>query len=272
MGQVGLRVASLGSGSCGNAFIITTETTTILVDCGVGRAEIERGLHALDRSLGDIQAILISHEHHDHIRGLGRLGRALPVVCTRGTGRASRLLRGHWSEMRPGSLRQIGDLDVMMLAVSHDAAEPCGYSLSQGANRVTILTDLGCWSESLNEPVAASNLIVLEANHDECMLQAGPYPPLLKERITSERGHLSNAQCGAALASTVDSFTSCATIWLAHLSQTNNSPAIAQASVSTALRERNVKVVTLPRRAMGPVWSSIAPIVENSQLELALSL
>nr|MDQ3045690.1 MBL fold metallo-hydrolase [Chloroflexota bacterium] len=167
---MGLRVLSIGSGSCGNAVVVSTKATTLLIDCGVGRAEIELGLAAIGRSLLDVEAILVSHEHHDHIRGLSRLGRAIPVICTRGTGRATRLLRGVWEEMRPNTSRRIGELEVMMLPVFHDAAEPCGYSISDGANRVTILTDLGCWSDELAAPIAESSLIMLEANHDERML------------------------------------------------------------------------------------------------------
>jgi phosphoribosyl 1,2-cyclic phosphodiesterase len=152
---------------------------------------------------------------------------------------------------------EIGSLLVQALPTSHDAAEPCGFSISDGDTRVTIMTDLGVTDDACLEIIATSQLILIEANHDVQMLKSGPYPAHLKRRVLSAKGHLSNADCGAFLARALRDATAGRTIWLGHLSATNNRPELAVRTVKSALAEARVPhpVVALPRREAGPVWS-----------------
>ena len=140
----------------------------------------------------------------------------------------------------------------------HDAIEPCGFLIETPEARITILTDLGSWQEHLVAPIAASDLVVLEANHDVEMLQRGPYPVHLKRRVASPVGHLSNEASGQALARAMRDAADGTPVWLAHLSDTNNLPEVAVRTVHAALHGEGIDldVRALPRRAPGPVWTS----------------
>jgi phosphoribosyl 1,2-cyclic phosphodiesterase len=250
-------VQSLGSGSSGNAFLIATGDTSILLDCGVGIRTITRALKERNLTVGGLDAVLVTHEHTDHIRTLScAVDRNVPIVSTAGTRRRASIPPPLWEEITFARPLRIGTVTVWAIMVSHDAAEPCGYLIETADTRISIFTDLGTWHERLASPIAASDLVVLESNHDTEMLRTGPYPIHLKRRVASAVGHLSNADCATALAGTLAPDRSRPEIWLAHLSQTNNTPEMAAGTTVDALREcgLDLAVTALPRTAPGPVW------------------
>lgn len=253
-----LRVQSLGSGSSGNAFLIDHGPSSFLLDCGVGIRTITRIMKDRQRSIADLDAVLITHEHIDHIRTLPQvLGRDIPVIASRGTYENTRIPDGQWQPISSSAPVTIGGASIRALEVDHDAAEPCGFLIELPTAAVTILTDLGSWREALLDPLLASDLIVLESNHDLEMLRRGPYPPHLKRRVASAVGHLSNETSGAVLADVARRGTRSPDVWLAHLSATNNRPDVAEATVLGALDriDRELSVTALPRRTPGPVWT-----------------
>lgn len=253
-----VRVQSLGSGSSGNAFLVEHGESSLLLDCGIGIRTIRRVLKDRQRAIADLDAVLVTHEHIDHIRTLPSvLGPGTPVIASRGTFATTRISDAQWLPITPSVPVEIAGAVIWALTVRHDAAEPCGFLIELPTATITILTDLGSWQESLFEPLLASDLIVLEANHDSEMLRRGPYPPHLKRRVSSAVGHLSNEDCGIALAKVARTGSRTPHVWLAHLSDTNNRPNIARVTVEAALDrvDRELSVTPLPRRAPGPVWT-----------------
>ena len=252
-----LAVRSLGSGSSGNALVVDTGTTVIAVDCGIGARALAAGLAAAGRRLADLDAVLLSHEHADHVRAVPQVIKVgVPFVATAGTVRAAGLPAAGCETIRPEVPLRIGDLSVIALRVSHDAAEPCGFHLSAPTGNVTVVTDLGRPDENLHAYLIESDLIVLEANHDETMVHRGPYPVHLKRRVLSSSGHLSNDDCGRLLATALGDDERRRTIWLAHLSTTNNRAPLARQAVEGALAAggRARRVVPLPRHGHDQIW------------------
>ena len=254
-----VTVQSLGSGSSGNAFLVTHGEASLLVDCGVGIRTLTRAFRERGLSFGELNAVLVTHEHSDHIRTLPKvLTGGTPLLATEGTMRRGGLPRERHQVLRAHTPVEVAGITVWPLAVSHDATEPCGFLLDiPDVARIAILTDLGSWHDSLVEYVACSDLIVLEANHDEEMLRRGPYPAHLKRRVTSAVGHLSNRACGMALGQALRTSGHGAQVWLAHLSETNNRPDLAVATVRAELvqRELDLDVLALPRLTAGPIWT-----------------
>jgi phosphoribosyl 1,2-cyclic phosphodiesterase len=253
-----VSVQSLGSGSSGNAFLIQSGDTCIMLDCGVGIKTINRALVDRDRRIGDLDAVLITHEHSDHIKTLDSVvGKGVPIVATAGTRRRANIPPPQWEQIVAGTPLVFGSTTVWAIMVSHDAAEPCGFLIETAGIRISVFTDLGSWHERLFDPIAASDLIVLESNHDEAMLNRGPYPAYLKRRVASPVGHLSNTVCAASLANTLGQGASRPEIWLAHLSETNNDPDLARGTTEVVLHERglDLNVISLPRKSPGPIWT-----------------
>lgn len=256
-----LSVQSLGSGSSGNAFLIQAAGTTLLLDCGVGIRTMTKALRERDLRFDDLDAVLITHEHGDHIRSLACvIGKDVPIVSTAGTRRRADIPPPQWEQIGPDVPIAIGSVTVWAIMVSHDAAEPCGYLIEAAGRRVSIFTDLGCWHDRLADPIRASDLVVLESNHDHDLLWRGPYPAHLKRRVASPVGHLSNADCASSLATALRSGSSEARIWLAHLSETNNDPVLARRETLQTLRDAGLEldVTALPRRSPGPIWTPAA--------------
>lgn len=252
-------VQCLGSGSSGNSFLLEYNQRLILLDCGIGVRTVQRALKERGRVLGDVEAILLTHEHSDHVRALPQV--ALPgtqIVSTAGTRRGARLADDTWTQIIEGRPESVAGMTVWALRVQHDAKEPCGFLIETPAGRATILTDLGSWQPSLLEPLLASDLIVLEANHDEDMLKRGPYPKYLKKRVLSDQGHLSNHHHGQVMADVARQHRQSPNVWLAHLSETNNNPDLAEYTVIDALHraDRELEVLALPRQSIGPKWST----------------
>lgn len=255
-----MRVTCFGSGSSGNAFLLQSGETNILIDAGIPIRQLRAGLTAAGVRDHDLDAVLISHEHHDHISALPRLRRYhhCPLYASPGTINAIRRHElGDWEAFRVGHPVQIGQFEVTPIAVAHDAAEPVGFFVDDGTACAAFFTDLGRTNEALIEPIQAAHLVVLEANYDDVMLDRGPYPAYLKRRIRGGNGHLSNAECGDFLFRTLDSHTD--QIWLAHLSENNNHPSVAERTVNQFLGGGSdlPPVQPLPRRGgKAVVWDA----------------
>lgn len=219
-----MRFASLGSGSKGNATLVEDSGCCVLVDCGFSIADTCRRLARLERRPEALQGILVTHEHSDHLRGVLPLARrfGLPVYMTAGTARSTELR----SEDRvlliePDRAFQLGALRVTPVPVPHDAREPVQYVFESGGIRLGILTDLGKITSHVVAQFRTCHGLLLEANHDTDLLEAGPYPPSLKRRVSGDWGHLSNHQCADMLARLDRKGLQC--LVLGHISQQNNS-------------------------------------------------
>lgn len=250
-------VQSFGSGSSGNALLVRGGGTTVLVDCGVGIRALRAGLASHGLTPADLDALLVTHEHSDHIRTLPKLGRDdLPMLATRGTARAARLPESMTEIIEGTRPASVAGVSVHALSVRHDATDPCGFHIEIAGARITVLTDLGSWQDHLVDAVAASDLVLIEANYNETMLRYGPYPAHLKRRVASAVGHLGNDACGQAIAPIVRREGNRITWWLSHLSKTNNAPGQAERDVRETLQRADVdaEVTALPRQAPGPVW------------------
>jgi phosphoribosyl 1,2-cyclic phosphodiesterase len=233
-----------------------------MLDCGVGIRTIRQALKVRGLAVGDLSGVLVTHEHTDHIRTISCVtGTDVPIISTLGTARRGNIPPPQWEQIEFHQPLQIGSITVWAIMVRHDAAEPCGYLLEMPGATVSIFTDLGSWHDRLASPIISSDLVVLESNHDLDMLQRGPYPMHLKRRVASDAGHLSNADCGSALATTLANGGRQPQIWLAHLSETNNHPVLAEQSTRNAFSQRDleVPVMALPRTAPGPIWSPDRP-------------
>ncbi len=265
-----LSARNLGSGSSGNALLVEANGRALLVDCGIGKRQLAAGLAAAGRTTATLSAVLVTHEHGDHIRSLPDLARAgVTTLATARTLAAIEADAGAVEVAVPGSPLTADGFEITALAVSHDAAEPCGYTIAAAGRRITVLTDLGTPDEALCEAIGASDLVVLEANHDELMLRAGPYPSHLKRRVLSATGHLSNADCARLLVGALRGGSRRPTVWLAHLSQTNNRPQVAERAVSDALAAAGLAmpVSAMARSGHQQVWLPAAP--KPVQLRLA---
>lgn len=230
-----MRIASLGSGSGGNATLIEAAESRVLLDCGFGPRVIARRLHALGVEPETLDAIAITHEHDDHLRGLVRFAdrHGLPVYATHGTFRAleQRPLRAEpFDAHRP--LRLAG-LVLEPFPVVHDATEPCQFVIGDGRRRLGVLTDTGQGTPHMTTMLRACDAILLECNHDPAMLRAGPYPRWLQERIAGRFGHLANAQA-AELLSMLDR-SRLQHVLAGHLSERNNAPEAVRAAIEPVL-------------------------------------
>lgn len=233
-----MRLCSIASGSSGNCVYVGSDATHLLVDTGISGKRVEQGLRGLDLSPRDLDGILITHEHADHISGLGVLTRkyGIPVYATEGTIRAmfeggslgnveESLFHPIWEDEK----FILKDLAISPMHISHDAVQPVAYRISYGNKRVGICTDLGVYNDYTVECLKGMDALLLEANHDVNMLQVGPYPYYLKQRILGERGHLSNENSGRLLCRILHDRLK--TILLGHLSRENNLPELAYESV-----------------------------------------
>ena len=234
-----MEYCSIASGSSGNCTFIGTDHTSVLIDAGITGKRITEGICGLDRKPDELDAILVTHEHSDHIRSLGVLARkyGIPIYATQGTihwiyssSSMGKLDYSLFHEIRPDEPFFIKDLEVEAFRISHDAADPVGYRLKGDGTSFAVATDMGCYDDYIVSHLSGLDGILLESNHDENMLQAGPYPYPLKQRILGENGHLSNVVAGRLLCEILhDRMQS---ITLGHLSKENNYEALAFATVT----------------------------------------
>ncbi|MDE1183953.1 MBL fold metallo-hydrolase [Paraburkholderia sp.] len=257
-----MRFASLGSGSEGNSLLVEAQsgatTTRVLLDCGFSAKEVERRLARLGAAPDGLTAILITHEHSDHIGGALTLARkwSIPLYMSWGTARAVGAdeadveLNVLWGDEAVA----IGDLSVLPYTVPHDAREPLQYVLSDGAQRLGVLTDVGTSTPHISQVLSGCDALILECNHDVQMLQTSRYPPSLKARIGGNHGHLNNDAAAEILASLDRS--KLRHLVAAHLSQQNNSPELAQAAVAAVLGAAPTEVVVATQET-GFDWLSL---------------
>lgn len=233
-----MELCSIASGSSGNCICVGTDECHLLVDAGISGKRIEAGLNSIDLKTEEMQGILITHEHGDHIAGLGVLARryGLPLYATAGTIEAikrtasvGKIDETLFREVHAGEEFVVGDMTIEPVAISHDAAEPVAYKMTQPGKSMAVMTDLGKYDENIVEKLKNLDVLLLEANHDVHMLQVGSYPYPLKQRILGERGHLSNELSGRLLGEVLhDHFK---TVVLGHLSKENNYEELAYETV-----------------------------------------
>ena len=226
----------LGSGSRGNGTLVQSGATTVLVDCGFMLREAERRLTLLGIKPWDLSAIVVTHEHFDHIGGVARLARKhkLPVWMTKGTHEGWKHAPVPRTQIfDPADTFTVGELRVEPVSVPHDAREPCHYVIGNGLFRIGVLSDAGAATEGMRAALSGCDALLLEFNHDPEMLANGPYKPPLKQRIASAVGHLSNAQAAELLGSLDNSRLK--HLVLTHLSEKNNTPELALKAARSAL-------------------------------------
>lgn len=243
-----LRFASLGSGSEGNATIVevqeATGVTRVMLDCGFGLRDCEERLGRVGLSPGDIAAIIVTHEHGDHVGGVERLARRhrIPVWMTHGTFAASRIggvgmikaaLDVEVNLVDAHTPFAVGGIEIHPFPVPHDAREPAQYVFSDGAARLGVLTDLGAPTPHVEAMLAGCDALVIECNHDADMLARGAYPPSLKARVAGRYGHMDNATAAMLLGRIAH--PGLRHVIAAHLSKQNNEPALARSALADAL-------------------------------------
>ena len=244
-----MKLTILGSGSKGNATVLQKNNKSILIDAGFHYKELTRRMHERGIRPDSIIAILITHEHIDHTRGLGAFTRIhrVPVYINEGTFenllddiKADIIQRIEYFSLEAKKSSPltftINNITVTRFPVPHDAASPVGYTFSSAGQKISYVTDLGSITDSVIENLSGSSLIVLEANHDKTMLQQGKYPDYLKQRIAGPYGHLSNDDACEILLKVLSAELQ--TVYLAHLSQENNRPELAYQAVKNYLAER----------------------------------
>lgn len=240
-----IETAVLASGSKGNSTYIRAGKNSVLIDAGLSGKELEARMNSLDLEPEKLNALLITHEHQDHIKGVGILSRRydLPIYANDGT----------WAEAEPelGKIKaknirifsedfMVGSLKFSPYSISHDAAEPVGYVCRAGDKKIVLATDIGIIDKKMIKQIKGADFFVLEANHDLEMLMSGKYPYFLKNRIKGKQGHLSNDDTAALLPDLINN--NFPIVVLAHLSEKNNNPKVAYITVHNALREAGFKV------------------------------
>ena len=246
---------TIASSSAGNAALVCHEDTNILIDAGVSCRRITPTLTTLSLTLADLDGILITHEHIDHVRALGTLQKkcAVPLYASRGTAAALDYPAERVHAFTPGDALTVGSLRALPFRTSHDARESVGYRIESDDGSLAVLTDTGCITDEAHDLALGADTLLLEANHDIEMLKTGPYPYPLKRRILGEYGHLSNEAAAEFAVECVRAGTS--DILLAHLSGENNTPSLAEYAVGRALQARglSVRLAAAPRDTISEV-------------------
>jgi phosphoribosyl 1,2-cyclic phosphodiesterase len=248
------RVCVLASGSKGNAVYVSTGKTSILVDAGLSGSEMERRLRSRDIFPESIDAIIVSHEHRDHIQGVGVLSRrfGLPVHMTAPTMAVAADRLGPLQKIgrfTRGTSFHIGAFTIHPFSLSHDAADPVGFTIEHGHTKIGIATDLGVATQLVCHHLEGCRLMVLEANHDVKMLQEGPYPWEVKQRIMGRLGHLSNEASRALLDKVCHEGLH--HVVIAHMSETNNEPDRAMSVFQQAMRHDGLRFSFAGQHAAG---------------------
>jgi len=248
-----MRIASLGSGSKGNATLVNLDSTTILVDCGFSLKQFRQRLERLELSPENIDAILVTHEHSDHSGGVTRLAETfgVPVWSTRGTARFAFEGDFDYRNLRGGQAVSIGSLDILPVTVPHDAGEPVQFIFhDRNSNKkLGILTDTGHITNHITQAYDSLDGLLLEFNYDELMLDQGSYPFSIKQRVAGDLGHLSNDQSISLLRQINTSQLSC--LIAAHISENNNSPELVASQLDQL---DDIPVPVLADQKLGFGW------------------
>ncbi len=238
-----MRLSTIASGSSGNCIYVGTDNTHILVDCGISGKKVVNGLNENDVDAKDVSGILITHEHIDHISGLGVISRkyGIPIYATKGTADEIRkntklgdISKDLFMEIEADKSFEIGDIKINPFSISHDAAEPVAYRIESGNKAVAVATDMGKYDDYIVSHLKKLDALVIEANHDVRMLLAGIYPYYLKQRILGDRGHLSNESSGKLINSILHDGLK--HILLGHLSKENNYAELAYETVRSEIQ------------------------------------
>lgn len=250
-----IRFTILASGSTGNSTVVEYGGVRVLLDAGLSAKKLEELLGARGVSPGELHCILVTHEHSDHVRGLGAMARKfnLPVYANMNTWNALDRTVGDLPDdlrvaFRTGDRLSFGELEVESFPISHDAAEPVAYNFMANGVKLSIATDIGYMSPVVKEKTRDADVLVLESNHDVEMLRVGRYPWNVKRRILSDVGHLSNDAAGEALCELVSERTK--RVYLAHLSRDHNQMDLAKLTVNSILKESGISTEERPVRLM----------------------
>jgi len=265
-----LQIAALGSGSSGNSLLVRSGGTTLLIDCGFTMKETIARMHHLGVTPSELSAVLVSHEHGDHVKGVGPLSRkfGLPVWCTHGTYNGARDNR--FSSVRLFNAHEpfvIDGITIDPFPTPHDAAESCQFVFSVNNARFANVTDLGACTPHVKAMLTGVNALVVECNYDNDMLRNGPYPPSLQARIRSDYGHLGNEQAGL-LMKELD-HPELQHILLGHLSEQNNSDAAALATMHSHLDDGHERVFVLAQHCCSH-WFDVRSGDQNDTATVAV--
>lgn len=243
-----LKFISFGSGSSGNCYYLATPTDALLVDIGVGLRGLKKDCRQYGVSLQEVHHVLITHDHADHIKSVGSFSADynVPVYATRevhkGINRnycvTKKLAPDMARLLEKGQPLQIGEFRVTPFGVPHDSSDNVGYFIEAAGTNICIITDAGHVTDEMKEFVGRARHLIIEANHDIEMVQQGPYPQFLKDRILSGTGHLNNRDCGTTIAENMGEQLQ--HVWLCHLSEENNHPELARKTVDSVLRSYGI--------------------------------
>ena len=243
-----LRFISFGSGSSGNCYYLYTDTDSIMIDVGVGIRTLKKHFQNYGLRFEDVKRILVTHDHADHVKSVGSLSGdyKLPVYTTRKVHQGiernycvrKKIIPSFAHVIEKGEPLQMGDFRVTPFGVPHDSTDNVGYFVEAEGVNFCLITDAGHITEEMSGFIGRANYLVLEANHSEAMLQQGPYPQHLKDRILGPNGHLSNDACAEALAQFAS--PNLRHVWLCHLSEENNHPELARKTVEQILRSHGI--------------------------------
>jgi phosphoribosyl 1,2-cyclic phosphodiesterase len=245
---ISLQVCTLASGSSGNAIYVGSDNKKILIDAGLSGAELNRRLAGIDLQLEDIDAVLLTHEHNDHISGAGVVARRcdIPIYASEGTWVAAEKklgdLKATQQQILSGNGLEIGDFKINSFSTPHDAEESVGYTIACQDKKLAVATDMGEVTAEVKAEISSADLVILESNHDLEMLKIGPYPWSVKKRIMSQEGHLSNDDAADLTVDLVKQGVS--RILLAHLSQDNNMPELAFLTIKNMLVAEGLEIDT----------------------------
>lgn len=252
-----LSFCSFSSGSSGNCYLIKSESTAVLVDAGISGKRILEALDATGTPRAQLAALLITHEHVDHTKSVKTLMKKEQTLKAYANAMTWGQIDCPFCERQvtfeTGEAFQIGDIMVKTFRVSHDAAEPVGYTFSSGGKQISIVTDTGCMNEDIIAEIKDADILILEANHDVDMLKLGKYPWFLKQRVLGAEGHLSNEAAGETILRLLSEHNKERQVLLAHLSRENNFPEMAYQTVKNILEEadfyigKHLKLTTITR-------------------------
>lgn len=235
---------SLTSGSSGNATFVSDGDSKILIDCGMSGSRLKSSLADIDVDIADLDAVLITHEHSDHIKGLGVIARKyhIPIYATFKTFSGMKNI-GEFDDSLKNAISgelEIGNIGIKAFSIPHDAADPVGYNFFIDNQKLTLATDIGKMDDLVFDSIKGSKYVILESNHDVDILRLGSYPYSLKKRILSPYGHLSNEDAAKTALRLAETGTE--HFMLAHLSRENNLPEIAQVTTENMFRSNNIKL------------------------------